>query len=108
MVPSQKCSRGVFFKICGAFSKIWQGTSLCKSGRAYPCKIGRTLPVAKVAGHFSKIWAEHSLDTLVNHSSCKKLGRGRFSPCAPRHPPRNTWARKVGPRELKFGGRYVH
>ncbi|CAL9014043.1 unnamed protein product, partial [Prunus brigantina] len=35
------------------------------------------------------------------------LGQGEFSPCAPWHPPLNTWASKVGPRELKFGGRYV-
>ncbi|VVA39834.1 Hypothetical predicted protein, partial [Prunus dulcis] len=77
-----------------------------KSGRAYPCKIGRMLPFDKVAGHFSKNWAEHSLNTLVSYSSYKKLGRGEFSPCAPWRPPHNTWASKVGPRELKSGGRY--
>ncbi|CAL9004725.1 unnamed protein product, partial [Prunus brigantina] len=35
------------------------------------------------------------------------LGRGEFSPCSPWRPPLNTWASKIGPRELKFGGRYV-
>ncbi|PQQ10151.1 hypothetical protein Pyn_32328 [Prunus yedoensis var. nudiflora] len=106
-MPSQKGGRGVFFKGHGAFPKTWSGISLCKSGRVYPCKIGQTLSFAKMVGYFSKRWAGRPLNTLVGHFSCKKLGRGGFSPCAPRCLPRNIWASKVGPRELKFGGRYV-
>ncbi|CAL9021075.1 unnamed protein product, partial [Prunus brigantina] len=83
---SRKGGRGVFFKGHGAFSKIWSGAFLCKSGwvypcksnRAYPCKIGLKLPFAKVARHFSKSWAGHSLNTLVGHSSFKKFGQGGF------------------------------
>ncbi|CAL9000913.1 unnamed protein product [Prunus brigantina] len=36
------------------------------------------------------------------------MGQGEFSPCSPWRPPLNTWASKVGQRELNFGGRYVY
>ncbi|CAL9019145.1 unnamed protein product, partial [Prunus brigantina] len=97
-VLSQKGGQGLFFKGHGAFSKIWLGISLCKK---YPGISLHKWPNAS----FSKSWAGHSLNTLVGHSSYKKLGRGEFSPCSPWRPPLNTWASKVWPRELKFGWR---
>ncbi|CAL9028523.1 unnamed protein product, partial [Prunus brigantina] len=98
LVPSQKCGRGVFFKGRGALSRIWSGTS--------PLQKWSSISLQKwLNAFFLKSWAGHSLNTLVGHSSYKKLGRDEFSPCSPWRPPLNTWASKIGPRELKFGRR---
>ncbi|PQQ15566.1 hypothetical protein Pyn_28959 [Prunus yedoensis var. nudiflora] len=85
-------------------------------------KYGRSLPFAKVVGRILAKLVERFLLQKWPGTSKKlgqalfkyvgrplllqKLGRGGFSPCVPGRPPRNTWTSKVGPRELKFGGRY--
>ncbi|CAL8114816.1 unnamed protein product [Prunus armeniaca] len=80
-MPSQKGGRGVIFKGHGAFSTIWSGVSLCKSGRVLLKDLGRPLLFQKAGPR----WI-FSLRT--------------------RCPLRNTWASKIRTSELKFGRRY--